>query len=227
MHNILVKSNRERLNCEFFVMMNAHDTWNRELVKFYQRYIIAIEQIVGFAPGLHFVEENRGLGRDGLHVYLNDLAAYSKGDWIVYFCDDHHVVVDDWDEKLLEYVRQRKLNPHQIHCIVPKFDNAGAMNHIISRGYYETLNHVGQNGWIDSYLNDVNALIPADRIHKVDDEWFHDFTHDKPDPMDPIHTKISLSSKVKDLSKKGSPEYNEQVIQDADKLNNQIKRGRR
>lgn len=225
--SMLNRTNQHRLNCEYLVMLNVHDEWNKDFVEFFEKYVKTIEMIVGVPAPLKFFYENKQLGRAGLHEYFNDLAKEARGEWLVYFCEDHYIRVPDWDEILIQRIEERDLNSEQIHVIVPKFDNAGAMNHIVSRGYYETLNHVGQNGWIDSYINDLAGQIPADRVHKIDDELFHDFTHDKPEPMDPVHYKQTLAARVKDLPKKGSPEYDEQVKTDAEKINHQIERGRR
>jgi hypothetical protein len=225
---MMIRTNRKRLNCEFLVMTSQHDTWNKDFIDFFEQYTATIEKIVGFAPPLKFYSEDLRLGRDGLHEYFNTLAKEARGEWLIYFCEDHYIKEPDWDETLIEYIESHDLNSEQIHVIVPKFDNAGAMNHMVSRGYYEVLESMGRNGWIDSYINDVSANLPTERVHKIDHELFHDFTHDKPEPMDPINTKAPVDAeRVRMIPKKGTHEYDELVKVDRERLNHQIQRGRR
>lgn len=218
--SLFIKTNRKRLNCEFLIMLNKNDTWNKDTVAFFERYTQTIEKIVGFAPPIKFKYEDLGLGRAGLHTYLNMLALEAKGDWIIYFCDDHHILEPDWDEKIIAFIEERNINPYKANVVISKFDNAGAMNHMISRGMYEVLGYVGAHGWIDSYLNDVLHLSGhTERVHRMDDELFHDFTHDKP------LKSVYITEQGKKLPKHGSKEYNELIHADARQLKEMIEGG--
>lgn len=203
-------------NIETLVMLNEHDTWNDDLIVMFRDI-----------PGFSFHRENMRLGRAGLHEYFNELAKHATGDWLIYFCEDHFITMDKWDLYILKTIKERNLDPTDVWCIIPKFDNCGAMNQIISRGYYNALGEkVGRHGWIDSYLNDVNQAIP-DRIVRLDEETFHDFTHDQPNPMSDAHCQ-SISTKKGDLLPKYDSYINRQHIEeDKQKLLNFInKEGR-
>lgn len=226
------ENTHDQINTEILVMMNEHDTWNKDLVGYFTDQ-----------EDIQFLYEDYNYGRDGLHVYFNDLLKHADGDWIIYFCEDHYINTKFWDS----YVRQvinggsrsmkgetsksdKSLDPKYPYCLVPKFDNAGAMNHILSRGYIETLNGVlGRHGWIDSYINDVNALAfgiqserpnnkPGDTIIKFDDEMFHDFTHDDPNPMSDAHLQ-SIKGKIK------LPDYKDSNVKDMIKRDAERLRG--
>ena len=211
----------DSLDVELLVMMHEEDTWNKELVE----YLTANEDIM-------FFTENKGLGRNGLHVYYNDLLPFTSGNWIVYFCEDHFITLKGWDAyvrqiiaggsrslKVTEFEESEPLNPTEPWCIVPKFENVGAMNQIVSKGYIKAMGgYLGRHGNIDSYLNDVNRLLPQERIIKMDDPAFYDFTHDSPSPLDDVHTKTPLSEEGKAL-----PKYTDHVVQkwideDAEKI---------
>lgn len=206
-------------NTEILIMLNQHDTWNEELVRHFSGM-----------PEVRFFYEDYQLGRAGLHIYFNELATHANGDWIVYFCEDHFIVYDDWDEKIRFEIQQRKLNPKQINVIVPVFDNAGAMNHIVSRGFYRTLGYVGGHGWIDSYINAVTYRLFKEElsprlIKNINEPLFHDFTHDQPNPMSDAHMQSVTPSRGKSLPDFDSDEVRELVQRDADKIKKAMEGG--
>lgn len=230
MHGLLCRTG-DFTNIEVLIMLNKNDTWNDELKAFYMALGLNLK------GSIQFFEEDYGLGRDGLHIYLNDLAEHATGDWLIYFCEDHFIIENNWDVKIREFVKQRELDPAKINLIIPKFDNAGAMNHIVSRGLYTALGHLGMNGWIDSYINDIwhnvehdlnkeFTIKAMDRLHRMDDELFHDFTHDKPEPMSPEHLAgFSNKEKIEALPKKGDTNYQLAVNVDAEVIKGFIERG--
>lgn len=217
----LLESTEQPDAVEVLVMLNESDTWNSELVSYFSRLTLK-----GRTPRIHFMSENLGLGRAGLHEYFNTLYKRSKGDWIIYFCEDHFITMQWWDSYVLAMIEERKLDPNRIWSLIPKFDNAGAMNQILSRGYCEALGGVvGHHGWIDSFINDVNHLLPPDRIIRFDDEMFHDFTHDWPNPMSGAANQSIITPKARSLPAFKSMEYEKLVRADAKKLNEAIERG--
>ena len=225
------------LEHEVLVMLNAHDTWNADMVE----WIIA-KQL--YAPvnkrPFKFYREDLQLGRAGLHQYFNKLAKEGTGDWLIYFCEDHYINPPEkdphnrafaarWDQYFLTRIDALKLNPNDIYCLVPKFDNCGAMNHMLSRGYYKALGGVmGHHGWIDSYINDINRIAFGDHsehVIKFDRETFHDFTHDKPNPMSDAHMQSVVSEAGKNLPKYGGGHYEGLIQEDAAKLRLALERG--
>lgn len=209
---------------EVRVIMNEHDTWNRELQLFADRG--------GFASRVLCYRENLRLGRAGLHEYFNMLLdpdeQYPPA-WVIYFCEDHFINYPGWDTALREYIsgerrsgdsdgKEFPLDPDDIWVLVPKFDNCGAMNHVVSRGFIKAMGgKIGNHGWIDSYINDLMRDFP-DRVIRVDEEWFHDFTHDKPSPMDDAHLQTVISEKGKALPKYEDPVVRHRIKVDQEKL---------
>lgn len=216
---------------EILIMMNENDTWNDDLIAHFEKL------------GVKFFREDYGLGRDGLHVYFNDLYKKAIGDWIIYFCEDHFINTLGWDMYVRKVIsggsrsqkyetdKRKPLDPGKPYCLIPKFDNCGAMNQILSRGYCEAIGGVvGKHGWIDSYINDVNKIAFGDRSEMVirfEDEMFHDFTHDTPSPMDQEHYKATNGSvpsgEQLDLPKYDSEEVKKQISSDALSLVNSLK----
>lgn len=236
----LLENTADLDSIEVLVMVNAHDTWNEELIHYFSDFQHSLN--------IQFFYENDGLGRGGLHEYFNNLYKHATGDWVVYFCEDHFINVWGWDLYVSRVIdgRQRgitsslgsrerdPLDPGKPWVIVPKFDNAGAMNHILSRGFIEAIGALGKHGWIDSYINDL--CIEAfgddptklkssahDIVIKLDDEIFHDFTHDLPNPLDPVHNKTELSGRGLKLPKYGDPRVTKQIAEDAKKLREVLK----
>ena len=204
-------------NTEILVMYNEGDTWNKELIDYFER-----------TKEVTFVSEDYQLGRAGLHRYFNELLRNAGDpDWVVYFCEDHFITMDCWDDYVRKIVAEKQLDPNKVWVICPKFGNVGTMNHIVSRGFIKAMGDVlGQHGWIDSYINDVLARIPQDRIIKPDDDLFHDFTHDKPSPMDDSHLQSVVSEEGKKLPQYGTEPVRRLIDEDAQKINTAIKEGR-
>jgi len=203
-------------NTEILVMLNQDDTWNDE--------IVALWEETGM---VQFFREDHQLGRAGLHVYFNDLLKHAKGEWIIYFCEDHFIIHHGWDEKLRFDIGNRSLDPKDVNIIVPVFDNAGAMNHMVSRGFVDVLGYLGAHGWIDSYINHVAQLVFMERPNKhlvrnIDEPLFHDFTHDKPNPMSDAHMQSVSTDKAKELPKFDSEEVRQLIAADAKKIKNAL-----
>lgn len=212
-------------NIEVICMANGNDTWNEELFYYYGSTITGS----GIRP-VRFMFEDMGLGRAGLAVYFNLLVKHAKGDWIIYFCEDHFINSRDWDLKVLAKIRDLALDPAKVYCLIPKFDNAGAMNQILSRGYIKAMGgYMAQHGNLDSYINDVNHLAfgmaadrennkLGDRVIKFDEDMFHDFTHDHPSPMDDAHLQSVISDRGLEMPKYDDPMVAEWIAHDAQKI---------
>lgn len=210
---------------EVICMAHEHDTWNSELFNFFGETITGL----GIRP-VKFIYENTGLGRGGLAEYFNTLVKQAKGEWIIYFCDDHYINKPDWDLRIYNKIRGLELDCDKVYCMIPKFDNVGAMNQILSRGYIKAMGgYLGRHGNIDSYINDVNLGVFADfsdRLIRFDEDMFHDFTHDVPNMMAPIWSKVPLSNRGKHLPKYINPEVQEMIAEDVERLKAAIEAGK-
>lgn len=197
-------------DCQVLVMLNKHDTWNKELVEYFS-----------WAEDIEFFYEDLGLGRTGLHLYFNTLLKHAIGDWVVYWCEDHQIILPGWDKVVIEKIDRLKLDPNQVWCLIPKFDNVGAMNQILSRGYIKAMGGIlSRHGNLDSYINDVNEQAfgevtnrrtnykLGDRILRFDEEMAHDFSHDIPSPMHDSYLQSVPGRKAIKM-----PKYNDPIIQ--------------
>jgi hypothetical protein len=193
---------------ELLCMYNTEDTWNQELIS-----------QMSSLPGVSFYKEDLHLGRSGLHEYFNTLATHATGDFLIYFCEDHCIVQPNWDQTILAFIRGNKIDPAKVNMIVPKFDNIGAMNQIVSRKWFETLGNIGRFGNIDSYNNYVAEKIDQTRIHPMDFPLFHDFTHD-PQIMTPEHCRVQNETPLPEQW--GDPSVMAKIIEDAAALQKAI-----
>lgn len=202
---------------EVIVMLNAADTWNDDLVNYYENFT---------DYPIRFLREDHKLGRAGLAIYLNELLPYATGQWIVYFCEDHYINFEGWDAEIRKFIADRELNSTKVYTVIPKFDNAGTMNHILSRGFVDQIGgYLAQHGNLDSYINDVIRNIPRDRRLRMDQEIFHDFTHDIPSPMDDSHLQSVISRKGKLMPKYDSDTIRGLITMDSQKLQQAIREG--
>lgn len=211
-------------NIEILVMLNEHDTWNDDLVSYYGGFV-------------QFYREDLGLGRAGLDQYFNMLLEHATGDWIIYFCEDHYIIRQNWDIVVRQMIAGEltnatdfgdakkhdmgKLDPSQVWVLVPSFDNAGPMNHIVSRGYLNAVGGVlARHGNLDSYINAITLRLQRDHIIRFDtaDALFHDFTHDHPNPMSDAAMQSVISKEGKALPKYDDPIIANQIDVDVSKL---------
>lgn len=206
-------------SAELLIMVNEHDTWNEELIAYFQG-----------EHNIRFFTEDLQLGRGGLHTYFNKLLKHAGGEWVIYFCEDHSITMHGWDTYVRSKIYEWECDPKDVWCLIPKFENVGAMNQILSRGYINALGgRLGRHGNIDSYINDVNLHAfgtmatrpnakPDDRVKRFDDEMFYDFTHDQPSQLDDSRTKTELSQEALLLPEYDSPMVERWVEQDAERI---------
>lgn len=194
---------------ELLIMYSEQDTWNKEIINDFDGI-----------PSIHFFKEDYKLGRSGLHQYFNELARHATGEFLIYFCDDHHIAVRDWDVKLLDFIAENNIDSKKVNMIVPKWDNAGAMSQILSRGWYEAAGSIGRYGNIDSYNNFVAEKIDQERVHQMTEPLFHDFTHD-PYIMTPEDCIVEDMQPI--LENWGDQSVTDRIQEDAEKLQEAIR----
>lgn len=201
--SILTNSTSDSI--EVLCMYSSEDTWNKELIQFFSAF-----------DDFSFHPESYGYGRQGLHVYFNELASHSQGNWLIYFCDDHSIIADGWDTYLLQSIEEKNIDYKKIYTISPSFDNTGAVNHVISRGYYNHMGDIGKYGNIDSYLNFVGEALPQDRHFYTERPLFHDYTVDT-NVLSTEHTELVSKSK-KIFPGWDSVEVQNMIREDQDKI---------
>ena len=136
---------------ELLVMPAKQNEWNQDLIEYLQRK----------EPSIKFIDEPESeLGQRGHHIYINELAKHAKGDWILNFCEDMHILLRDWDEVLREWIREKQLDPDKCYMIIPRFEASGAVEHILSRGWLDIVGTVFNFPNGDSWLNTVSDLTP-------------------------------------------------------------------
>lgn len=171
---------------EMLIMISEEDTWNTDLLKF----------VTGiYGDRIRVFREHYGMGRNGLHRYFNELAAKSTGDWLWYFCDDHDIIMQDYDWFIKSLVDLHQMNPHKIYQIIPRCQNSGSIAHILSRGWFDVAGDLGKHGNIDSYINYVSFWLPEHRIFRPDDYVIIDYTVD-PTIMTPEHNKAWINTSL-------------------------------
>lgn len=167
------------------VMVSAQDSWNTDIISLFEG-----RDTTG--PSYEFLFENRGLGRKGLHLYYEDLYEGQEFDWLIYFCEDHSIEVFDWDTIILDVLDN--FDPSKPYIAVPGWDNIGAMNHVVSRGFIEAMGgRLAGHGNLDSFLNFVADRIPSRQVVRLP-VLFHDYTHDVPSMMDESRSVVALSA---------------------------------
>lgn len=169
-------------NIEVLCLLNKHDTWNQDLPK--------------VLPMFKYFYEDLKYGRNGLHKYFAELLPHTTGDWILYLCDDHDIVMNHYDRYLIDFIKFHALDSKKIFQIIPRCSNTGSVIHILSRGWINTTGHIGAHPNVDSYLNDVAHKIPEWRLKYPQDPIFIDYTC-IPEIMTKEHCKTEIDPTFK------------------------------
>lgn len=123
----------------------------------------------------YFVNE-RGRGYPDMHLYVNQLSAFARGEWLFLFNDDARMRSPEWDRLILgaEWPEICVLRPNQT--------DAGNLFPIVSRKFYETLGHFSlsphNDSWVESisrYL-DIEYAVPGLWVDHLRDSYT-DQTH--------------------------------------------------
>lgn len=106
------------------------------------------------------------LGYTRLHEYVNSLAQYAHGNWMMFWGDDAVMQTQDWDQRVVEVDRFRVLrvsthnkHPYSIFPIVP-------------RKWIEILGYMSCHALNDSTVSQIGYML--DIMHNIDVEVLHD-----------------------------------------------------
>ena len=159
-------------NTELLLMPAKRNKWNEDLVSYISRK----------EPSIRFIDEPvEEKGQRGHHIYMNELAKHAKGDWIMNFCDDMDILLRDWDEVIREFIRSKELDPEQCFMIIPTFEVAGAVEHILSRGWLETVgcnfNYPNGDSWLNTVVEKTPEIFKKTRVLSLPTTMFEDYSH--------------------------------------------------
>lgn len=168
-------------NAELLLMYNANESKNLEVIKEFEDKGL-----------LKSFTEDLGLGRSGLHTYFQMLLEHAKGDWVWYLCEDHDFI-RPWDSYINEFLEKKAVNPatvidpQKVNCLVPIYNNIGAVSHILSRGWLNVTGRLAGHGNLDSWIGTIASSIQHHgRVHQLtltgsadDDAMMTDYTHNK------------------------------------------------
>ena len=117
----------------------------------YEDYTSRMDEIYQITPNVKFVISNRREGYDSLHLFINELAGVSEGEFLLLWNDDAQMLTEGWDEYVAEHSGKLcvlQIDNNHFHYIFP----------IIHRKYYEILNHISLNPHNDTWVHFVAAF---------------------------------------------------------------------
>jgi len=137
----------------------------------YEEYLDRIDEVYALTTNLKIVISDRHQGYDSLHLFLNELAGVSSGEFLLVWNDDATMLSNGWDDYIMEHtgkicVIQMKNNHFSKYGIFP----------IIHRKFYEILNHISLNPHSDYWVHLV-----ADKVGIEIDEFRIEAYHDRAD----------------------------------------------
>lgn len=128
-----------------------------------------------------------GSGYNKLHIFVNELAKKSKGDWILMMTDDAIMKTENWDKII------NKHDGNKVAVLNP-CGNGLNLFPIVSRKLYNILGHLALQCHYDTYLQDLSGLLNCyTRLHNIDIE------HTGPENSHSETSKHYYSKEIQDL----------------------------
>jgi len=153
---------------EFLIRLDSDDTVALSRISEITNYKLDTFVIVG--------ERFRGYG--DLHIFVNEMCALSRGEFIFLFNDDSEIVSKDWEESLIKYRNQTViLNPFTTSSrtspFLPNWQQHLNTFPIISRNIYETMGHFALQAHIDTWIVELNNRLQIEKpINEI--KIYHD-----------------------------------------------------
>jgi hypothetical protein len=216
--SILAKT-KDFTNIEVLIMASKQDEWNHDLLEFLS------------SPAWQWLfqvfYEDKHLGRYGLDVYMNELAAHAKGDWLWYLCSDHDIILKDYDEFLVKDFESRKLDPTKINIVIPGMKDCGGISHIVSRGWYNAAGRLAGQCYMDCWFNDVSGRLESqNRVYMMSGtQVMTDYTPRYAQILSPEDTFVEVI-KPPEFLENDSPYYQAAVNLEVAKLEKAIGEGK-
>jgi hypothetical protein len=213
----IVAKTKNTSNIEVLLMASKQDEWNKDLITVCQHNNI-----------LSYVEcEDDHLGRFGLDRYINTLATHAMGDWLWYLCSDHDIILQDYDEFILNDINSRGLDPSKINIIVPGMRGCGPISHIVSRGWYNAAGRMAGQCFLDCWFNDVAGRMKNQkRVYTMSGtQIMTDYTPNYQKILSPEDTVVEVI-KPPGFLENGAPEYQTVVNAEVTKIDKAINEGK-
>jgi len=155
---------------ELLLMVSKRSERNKDLFEEYK------------AKGVRIYVERGSYGQRGHHVYLNQLARWTKGDWIFSMCDDMIFTRKEWDDMVRQFIVDNELDKDKIYKVTPCFTDRGANQAILSRGYYEAVGRIygypNGDSWINTVMGYVDVALKEEnkgpRTYDMQEPFIHD-----------------------------------------------------
>lgn len=152
-----------RVSTSLRIMMNANDTWNDGVDDVFDDFDIT------------FIREDYRMGRQGLHVYYNELASLEDADWYMLACEDMDFIMDGWDVWMREQLET--IDSSKPYVFWPRFDNTGAVCPVVSHGYLKAVNGRLSEHWsVDSWIGHVCKKLHPSTCISPDVKMMTDYT---------------------------------------------------
>ena len=128
----------------------------------------------------------RGNGYQDIHLWLNELAKKSSGDWVFIWNDDARMMTKSWDTYLESAAMANCWHccPEDICMAIPDIDGKGKSAYdffMLRRKTVEVLNHVCMSPYGDAYIAQVMNIINTVshvlniKVHHARDTAAHEY----------------------------------------------------
>jgi len=158
------------------------------------------------------VLEFKPLGYIRLHEYVNLLAKYSQGKWLMFWNDDAQMITDGWDQEITKHNGQflcLRMPTHNSHpyAIFP----------IVPREWYYLFDRLSAHQLSDAYISQVSYIVGI--MKNIDVEVVHDrFDLTGNNNDDTYKKRPMLEGNPQDPRDFNSPIFRRQRLDDANKI---------
>ena len=170
-------------NTGLHILLNDRDEWNG--------FLPSVAGRLPF-PNISFHMESNVDGRFALHKYFSQLInAAPPADWYIHACEDFEFLIEDWDNYLRRLICAKGWNPSGVYMIHARA-TSGYVCPMVSAGYVAAVGSLTARHYsIDTYMANVWAQLPQERVMATPDTLFLDYTHTEPAMAKDLHVDSS------------------------------------
>lgn len=151
-------------DCVSSLLYNCHSIKNIEILVRLDKNDPQFKEYSGSLGTISMIHSDLGSGYEKLHLFVNELASHSTGDWLLLMTDDSIMKTKSWDV-VINYYNDRDI------CVLNPCGDGLNLFPIVKRKLYNILGHLALQPHYDTYIQDLSGLLKCYiRLYNLDIE---------------------------------------------------------
>lgn len=130
-----------------------------------QKAVENMNSVFGETVAIRTIIGSRGTGYTDLHVFVEELCAVARGDFLVLFNDDTLMDTNGWDTELDGF--RNELCVLRLHCPIPRECSHLTGFPAVHRKLHQIIGHFSLSCWNDAYIQHISRGAGIERRCRV------------------------------------------------------------